>query len=137
MPGTSEVFEIKNFDGVANKLVAPIRLLLNSYPLEQHVCFRTNGIPEAFKHDFRSVTDSEWDYILDNVIFSKVTSLEINASYSIEQIESLLKLLNQVFVKTSTSRVAPEDLPEDFVIAKRWLKKTYEILNKKQSQKVG
>lgn len=128
MPGTSETFEIKNFDGVSNKLVDAIRLLINHYSMQYLSGFLAEGIPAEIKQQFPTIKDEEWEFIALNVLFSKVTSLELNAYYSAEQLNYLIELLSFCYNRKKNTRLLPEDLPNDYLIARNWLKKAYSML---------
>lgn len=128
MPGTSEVFEIQNFDGVANKLVAAIRTLINNYSLACLVEYEKSGIPREVCQQFKAIKDDEWRYTMRNVIFSKVTAMKLNNSYSSQQIQYLVKLLAACFEFNETRLIQAEDLPEDYKIARKWLQKAHELL---------
>lgn len=137
MPGTSETFEDKNFEGVANKLVDAIRFMLNHFSLEQMVGFLHEGVSEKIQKRYGSIRDEEWRWILNNVIFSKITSFELNRYSTEVQIHYLIELLSDSFhyfrpnTLQTSSRLLPKDLPANYLIAQKWLNKAYGLLRLK------
>ncbi|WP_321276062.1 hypothetical protein [Thiomicrorhabdus indica] len=132
MPGTSERFEIANLDGVSEKFAVAVRLLINHYSLKSLVEFMQNGVSDAIKEKCPSIREKEWEYLLPQVVFSKITSLELNAKYPSEHLEYLISLLNQCFNGGShQSSIEWQDLPADYLIAQTWLKKAQSLQGKK------
>lgn len=132
MPGTSERFEIANLDGVSEKFAVAVRLLINHYSLKSLVEFMQNGVPDAVQEKCPSIREKEWEYLLPQVVFSKITSLELNAKYPSEHLEYLVSLLNQCFnAGGHQGSLKWQDLPADYLIAQTWLKKAQSLLAKK------
>ncbi|CAN8142540.1 conserved hypothetical protein [uncultured Thiomicrorhabdus sp.] len=132
MPGTSENFEVNNLAGVSNRCVEPIRLLINHYSLESLVGFVKEGLPPEMVQDYQSLRDEEWRFILQNVIFSKITALKVDAYYSVEQLYFLIDLLGYCVMFKGTGRLLPKDLPKEYAHAQKWLNHAYAVLRLKK-----
>ncbi len=131
MPGTSERFEIANLDGVSEKFAVAVRLLINHYSLKSLVEFMRNGISKEVQQACPAMSEKEWEYLLPQIVFSKITSLELNAKYPTEHLEYLVSLLNQCFnAGGHQGSLEWKDLPADYLIAQNWLKKAQSLLAK-------
>lgn len=131
MPGTSEIFEDKNFDGINTKWVEPIRLLLNHYPLEVMVQCLLEEVPESISCQFPLIREDEWRSLVAKVVFSKITTFELNSSSNPDDIHYLIALLTFCFNPDSKEPIYPRDLPNDYSVAQKWLNKAYAILRLK------
>ncbi|WP_130537937.1 hypothetical protein [Thiomicrorhabdus indica] len=132
MPGTSETFEVANLDGISEKLADAVCLLINHYPLKSLVGFMRKGVPEEVQKVCPSIQEKEWDYLLPQIVFSKITALELNANYRLEQLDYLLRLFRECFRAGGHQGIIDwQDLPADYLIAQTWLKKAQSLRSKK------
>lgn len=132
MPGTSQKFEMKNLDGALHRHVSPIRRLLNEYSLKDILSMVHGSVSEELKNEFRGLTEKDWEFVLCSVGFSRITSIQVNHSFSINEINFLIESLSFCYRQKNDGILSSKDLPETYDEARFWLRNAESVLRIKK-----
>jgi len=128
MPGTSQHFEMKMLDSLTFKQLEPARFLLNHFELIDLVKMLFEHIPHKIQDEFPSLTTDDWDTVVRKVCFTRITAIEVDTSFTYEELEFLLELMGKCYGYTGPNLMGASDIDAAFTYAQDWLHRVESVI---------
>lgn len=136
MPGTSHQFESRILESLPIKYEAVVVRLLNFCALEEMVMLLEHGPTDELRGLFPNVKPEDWPILFRKVTAARITYLEVNNNYSLEQLTFLVDLLAECLSAENASQAELALVVNpNHEYLRFWLKRTFALIKAKTKSK--